>query len=295
VKSTNAGDVDFVLWNDGGSGVWGSFAQLGADVSYTGPLMAGGGGTIDLTFQGALSPTTRHYFYARRDASWGITAEPVAFSGNDSFGWDAAAVTRLGADTVIAYAGDNHDLYDQTRTTSGWLQASGHSLGNNGIGVAPALVALGAGGAADLMIVFVRSDTSPANQVQFTKRTPGNPPSWSAPIAIDANAYSNAPPAAATLANGDVVVVFLGQDQKGYFSRWTGTPTRAWTVPAALSAGTLASPPAVAPGVGSADAEIAFVDATSGAVFHARLAGTTLATPALVGGAALSHVAIASE
>jgi hypothetical protein len=290
VRSTSSAKLDFFLWNDQGSGSWSAGAQLGSDTTLTGPAMSGGSGLVDLVFQGSLGSGLNKFFYAQRDASWAVSADPVGGGANQSFSPAPAAVTRLAQNVEIAFAGSDGDLYTQEGQVGAWGAATAHGLGSNAVVLAPAITTL-VGDAADLMVVYVVNDATPTNRlIKFTTHTSSG---WSPAVNLGAAVYTSETPAVTGLANGDALVVYRGSDDgKGYFSRWTGSP-RAWTVPAPIASDAIPSAPSAAPGVTGADAEIVYLDAT-GAAVHARLLGTTITTSP-IGGTALTHAAIASQ
>src|SRR5262249_28758121 len=143
----------------------------------------------------------KHY-YAGYQGAWTPTAEPIGGVSQQSYGPSPGAVVVLGNDVVVAFAGDNGDLYDQTRTGGAWQPAAGHGLGDV-VSTTPALVPLTQG--PELMLVYSRKTDS---QLLWTTRTSGV---WSAPVPIDA-ALSSDPPALTSVAAGGAALAFRGLD-----------------------------------------------------------------------------------
>ena len=104
-------------------------------------------------------------------------------------------------DVVVAYAGDDGNLYDQRRVNGAWEPASGHGVTGT-IDISPAIIGLDAG-PGEAMIAYVREADA---QVMFTVRTNG---AWSAPAPVP-DALSNDPVALAERPGGGVVLAFRG-------------------------------------------------------------------------------------
>lgn len=280
IRSATTGEVRSTTFS---GAAFTPFVPIAANVTtQSAPSITASGAVASAVYHG---DDFKHYF-ASYLASWAPTAEPVT-SGTQSFGPSAAAITAIGTNTVIAYAGNNHDLYDQTRAGGAWQPAHGHGLGD-AVMLTPAIVALTAG--PDLMIAFVR--TTDARIVTTTH----SGSTWSAPQPIDTNALSNDPVSLAALPGGGAVLAYRGQNGKTYWSRYTPGNTPPWSVPTGITAANFdtPSPPAVAKGTSGVDAEMVFIDAAGGAAMHARLTGNTWSTPATIGGASLTRAAIAA-
>jgi hypothetical protein len=280
IRSTsNAGELRFTGWTPGS---WSPFAAIAVnETTRATPALVASGTVADLVFHG---DNFKHY-YAAHVAAWAPVAEPVGGASAQSFGPSPASIAAIGSDAIVAFAGNNGDLYDQTRTGGAWQGASAHNLGNV-VTLTPAIIAPAAG--PDLMIVFVRSTDT---RLLYTTRSGGI---WSSPVQVDANALTNDPPALAALPGGGALLAYRGQDGKVYWSRRPlGGP---WTTPAALATPNVATPstPAIAAGVGGADAEMVFVDGATSTARHSRLTGTTWSAPAAIGGTGLTRAAISS-
>src|SRR5262249_15218319 len=149
----------------------------------------------------------KHYF-ASYAASWSPTAEPIGGAGpSQSFGPSPAAIVALGADDVVAFAGNDGNIYDHTRHAGSWSSAHSHMLGNV-TSLTPALAALD-GAAADLMLAFVRGSDA---RILSTVRTSSTTSTWSAPAVVDNLAFTNDPPSLIGLPGGDALLVYRGQD-----------------------------------------------------------------------------------
>jgi len=136
--------------------------------------------------------------------------------------------------------GATHTLYDQTWTAGVWSDGVNHA--NTSLSaIAPAIVATS--GASDLLVVYVASDT----KLMAMTRAAGT---WSAPAIVDANAFTNDPPALAAMSNGRAVLAYRGSDGKAYASTYDPSGAAPWSAPVSFSGGaTLASVPSVATGV----------------------------------------------
>lgn len=246
------------------------------------PSISASGSRVDVTF---LGDNNKHY-YASHIATWSPTAQPIGAMVQSS-GPTPAAVAAIGNDTIVAFAGDNGDLYDQTRTAGIWGAAAAHNLGNT-LALMPSIIAPDLG---PLMIVYVRSTDA---KILFTTR-PGS--TWTVPALIDPNSFTADPVALAALPNGGALLAFRGLDSAIYTSRYTPGGSPLWSTPAPLATPNLTTPsrPALAAGVGGVDAEMGFINAADGKAYHARLTGTTWSAPVIVGGTLLTTVAIASS
>ncbi len=228
----------------------------------------------------------KHY-YGAYTSSWNPAAEAVGGVASQSFGPSPGSLTFLGSDVVFVFAGNNHDLYDQTRTSGGWQSAQGHGLGD-ALLLRPSIVALDQG--PELMVAFVGSADQ---RIRFTTRSSGI---WSAPVVVDQNALTNDAISLAPMSAGRAVLAFRGQNAAILYSVYNPGANPPWTTPAVVvSNSTTPSTPAVARGIGAADAEIAFVS-SSGVVAHSRLmGGNAWSAPALIGGTNITSVALASR
>jgi hypothetical protein len=281
IRNTSFGnEVAYTTWAPGSFQAFTSIAN--AVTTQAAPSIAASGTRADVVF---LGDDNKHY-YASHVATWSPTAQPVG-APLQSSGPMPAAITAIGSDTIVAFAGTNGELYDQTRTGITWSAATAHNLGTTVV-LSPALIALTTG--PSLMIVYVRSTDA---KILFTTRT-GNV--WTAPALIDANSFTADPVALAALPNGEAVLAFRGLDQAIYFSRYTPAGAPAWSPPAPFAVPNVTTPsqPALAAGVGGVDAEIGFINAIDGKAYHARLTGTSWSVPVMVGGTQLTTVAIVS-
>lgn len=280
LRSTTNAELRATLWSPAG---WSATAIVGAGVTTrAAPSIARGiGGLADVAFQGL---DFKHYFAAHL-AAWSPVAEPVMNAGSHSFGPSPAAIAASGSDAIVAFAGNDHDLYDQERSGGVWAAAHGHGLGD-ALLLTPALVIPTMG--PDRMIAYVRKSDA---RIVYTTRTGAV---WSAPVPIDNNALSNDPVALVALPAGGAVLAYRGQNQGLYFSRYTPGAAPPWTGPAEVAGAiTIASAPSLAAGVGGFDAEIAYVE--GGSAKHARLTNVAWSAPVTIAAAGLTQVAIATS
>jgi hypothetical protein len=278
------GELHYTMWS---AGIWSPPAAVSPApaplvTTRERPAVAAGTGAFGIAFHG---DNFKHY-YGAYTASWQPAAEPIGGAALQSFGPAPASIAMLGADVVVAFAGSNGDLYDETRSNDIWQAASGHALGDV-VGGAPAIAALTQG--AELMIEYQRKSDS---KLFWTTRSAGV---WTVPLEI-ANAMSSDPPALAPLSDGGAVTAFRGLDGKIYAARYTPQNAIPWSAPVPISNPNfaIAASPALARGVGGYDAEIAFIDAATGSAYHARLLSNSWTAPNQVGGVGLTHIAITS-
>jgi hypothetical protein len=281
IRSTsNAGELRATIWTPG---TWSAPAAIAAGVtSRASPALTASQSSAQLVFHG---DDFKHYF-AEHQTAWAPTAETIGITGNQSFGPSPGTVAALGADTIFAFAGQDGDLYDQTRTGGSWGAASGHGL-VAALNQTPTITKLTAGG--ELMIAYVRSSDS---RILTTVRSAGT---WSTPAPVDPNAFTGDPVSLAALSNGQVLLVYRGIDSNIYWSLYSGSPGT-WSVPVALASPNFSTPsvPAVVPGIRGADAELVFIDGATNVLKHTRLSGTTWSAPLTVGGSSLTGVGAAS-
>ena len=225
--------------------------------------------------------------YAAHLADWAPTAEAVG-GAQQSFGPSPATVAAVGADLVVAFAGNDHDIYDQIRTAGAWQGGVAHGLGDATL-VTPSIAALAAG--PELLVVWARTADA---QVFASARSAG---AWSAPTPVP-SALTKLPVAVAAIPGGGAVFAFHGTDDELYWSRFSPGGVPAWSAPVKVDAGGVALPPgstpALAPGVSGADAEIAWIDAATGGARHARLSGQAFGAIETIGGSGLTRITIAT-
>ncbi len=276
LRTGAAGDLAYMRLD--GSG-WSAPASVGAGVTTRAtPGVAAGASEFVAVFHG---DDFKHYF-AAFNVGFNPQAQPV---GNpQSFGPAPASIALDGVNPIIVFAGDDGNVYDQSRVGGVWQAAAGHGV--TGVDETPAIVALDAG--ADLLVVFNRTNTI----VSFMTRSGSN---WSTPADI-ANALTNEPVDIAALPGGRAVLAFRGTNGKAYASVYDPGGAPVWSSPAAIDGpgGDTTSTPAVAPGIGGADAELLYVASGVGDVRHSRLQGATWSASVSAGGTGMTAVAAAS-
>lgn len=271
-------------WN---GSTWTAFAAVGDAITTgdTPALASGGDGLAHAVFHGAL---TDFHYYARFDGSaWSPDDELVSANDVDSFGPSPAAIAVVDGDPLIVYAGNDDNLYVQERSAGTWSAGIDVS-GTASVDVTPAVAALAAGADGDALIVFVAvSDGT----LRWTRRVSGD---WSAPASI-AQALTNEAPTVAATAEGGAVVAFRGTNGGVYAAVFDGDGG-SWSAPErVVPVVTTLSTPAVATGIGPAAADLVYVDAATGDVAHVRLLGDRWSDVSVVGGTALTAVALASS
>ncbi len=248
---------------------WSTPQAIGSASARDRPVAAAIGASLHLVYQ---DPTSYDFFHAvLSSGSWSPTADAVG-----SFGPSGPALAAVGSDLVVAQAGMNGFLYDQT-WNGAWQAANEHTDANVDNALAPSLVAL-SGGASDLLAVFVRS-TNGDYHLMFTTRTSGVWSTAAEVYDVSGNiAYTSDEVALAPLSNGRAVLLYRGGNLAPYFSIFDGTST--WSAPAAVvsASTTLSAVPAVATGVCGDDAIAALVE-TNGDVDVTSLRGSTWTAP----------------
>jgi hypothetical protein len=281
-SNANSGELRYTIF--GASG-WTPFSAIAAGVTTRDrPSIAALGGTAVAAFQGN---NYMHYF-AAFDASWLATSEPIGGAANQSFGPTPAAIASIGLNSIVAYVGNDGDLWDQTRASGSWQSANAHGQSNLSSGsIGPSIVRLDSD--PDLLIVLVRpSDKA----ILWTAHSASK---WGAPAVIPMGLSAD-PIAIAPLAGGGAVIAYRGLDGGVYTASYAPAATPAWTLPVPLATPNYATPapPAIARGRNDALAELAFVDAADGSVKHSIATLNGWSAPAAVGGSAMTSVAIAT-
>ena len=283
-SKSGGGELRYASWSPGS---WTAFKMIAPlETTSSTPSIVASGARADLTFRG---DNTKHYYAAHTFGVWTPLAEPIQLMNAPQIqGPTPSSVTAIGSDTIVAFAGDNGELYDQTRTGGVWQGAHGHSLGNV-VTVTPQVIALN-GGFADLLIVFVNKSDS---KLLFTTRSAGI---WSASVQVDQNTFSADPVGLVALPGGKAALAFRGLDGKIYASRYDPNGAPVWSLPGPIANPNYATPssPAITGGVGGVDAELVFVNSADGGAYHTSLTNTTWSAPTLVGGSGLTHIGVSS-
>lgn len=267
------------------SGGWSTLTDVGPSITSRGaPALATDGAIALMVF---LGTDYKHYFgsYA---SSWMPSAEPVGPTVmTQSFGPTEARIARRGSETLVVFAGNDTQLYAQSRISASWQAAV--AITPSKTWLPPAVASLDSG--AELLVVFVREDDNqPDDQkIFFATRSGGL---WSTPQKISDSVFTNSPPTLAPMSGGRAVMAYRGQDGLGYVASYDPLQSPVWSAASAVTPQIL-SYPAVARGVGAADAELAYLDGP-GSAYHQRLIGNGWSAPTLVGGMGLQSVAIAS-
>ncbi len=273
--STNA--VTSVTWS---AGAWSSVATIGAAVARDTPSITTLSGKAHLVLQG-----TDYKFYhgTYSGGAWDAATDPVGGAAAlQSFGPTTPQIAGVGTEIVGVFSGDSSTdggtggLYDIRYSGAAWTPPTSHAGPLSYFRANPAITALAAGGAMDLVAVYVDTAT---RQLQWTGRIANK--TFTAPATVSVTALSDVGLSMTTMVNGKLVLVFWGQDQKSYFSLGTASgQSVTWTTPAALVSGTnpaTTSPPSVTTGVCGDDAVATY--ATGGSAYATRLRGASWTTP----------------
>ncbi len=274
---TATNSVTSVTWS---AGAWSSVATIGAAVARDTPSITTLSGKAHLVTQG-----TDYKFYHGTYAGgvWDAATDPVGGAAAlQSFGPTTPQIAAVGTEIVGVFSGDSSTdggtggLYDIRYGAAAWTPPTSHPSPLSYFRANPTISALAAGGAMDLVAVYVDTAT---RQLQWTGRL-GNG-TYTAPATVSVTALSNVGLSMATISNGKLALVFWGQDTKPYFSLGTvGGQSVTWTTPAALVSGAnpqIASPPNVTAGICGDDAVATY--ATAGSAYVTRLHGASWTTP----------------
>ncbi len=274
-------------------GAWSAPTPLGGSASaIDAPALAAVGATL----QGAYLNPSHQYFHASFATAWDTGADPVrpADASVTAFGPVRAAAAGTATDFVIAYEGNDLHPYAQTCTIgAGW--DDGVALGAAvALASTPmSVVALGGGGASDLLAVYVDGEGSGSGNnlhLFFVTRSAAQK-TWSAPAMVNANAFTQGAPALTAMSGGRALLAWLGQSGGIYASV---LDAGVWSTPAAITSATPSSTPALAPGVCGDDAVAAYLSA--GTVYTTHFASGAWTSPAaLVGASGVTSVAIATS
>jgi hypothetical protein len=231
-----------------------------------GPSVAGSSIRAHLAYQG----TDMSFYYGEFfNNTWSPANEPVTANAIHSSGPVPPAIATFNDTPVIAFVGNDGNIYDQTRSGGTWQGANGHGVTGTAP-ITPSIVALTQN--AELLIVYVN-----ATQLMYTIRTAG---SWSTPAAITNN-FSNDPLALAPLAAGGAVLSYKGTDGHLYTTLLSAAPFT-WSAPAKGVMGAdpvLVAAPAVATGAVGAQAEMLYVDTINTLLYSVRMNGGTWGAP----------------
>lgn len=273
------------LWSTSfGAGTWSAPAAITPSMTArVGAAIGAGSSGVQLVFHDTS-------FFHQHAVLTGSTWSAPQTVGAQTFGPTAAAIAVVGDDATIAYydgsgAPASNKLTAQSRVGGTW-QSKIVLDGDPNFQAEPSIAAMT--GTVELLVVYARSDGT----IHSVSRSAGT---WSAPIVIPgANMSATARPALAALPGGEAVMAFRGNDGFLYWARYSAG---AWTGATPFSAPTNVSilgAPALTRGVSGAEAELAMIQ-TDKKAYHARLASNAWSTPAIVGGANLSSVAMATS
>lgn len=227
----------------------------------------------------------KHYFALYKPGSgWSPVAEPILANNVHSFGPTPPSIAIVGGDVVIAYAGDNNNLYDQTRSAGVWQPSVDHGVTGT-VQLTPKIVAIPSG-ASDAMIAYVRKADA---QVMFTLRAAVNG-AWSPPAPVP-SAFTNDPVGLASTGTTGAMLAFRGTNGNLYTCSYDPANNPPWSTPAAFGS-SVASSPAVARGVGGHDAEMVWVSGLQ--IQHASFAAGAWSAAEVVGGVEINGVSLAT-
>jgi hypothetical protein len=277
VVRTSSNALSAVTWS---AGAWSSPTAIGAAAARDTPSITTLAGKAHVVFQGTDYKFSHGTFSG---GAWDAATDPVGGAAAlQSFGPTTPQVAGVGTELVAVFSGDSSTdggtggLYDIRYSGSAWSGPTSHPSPLSYFRANPAITALLAGGAMDLVAVYVDTTT---RQLQWTGRLVNK--TYTAPATVSVTALSDVGVSLAALANGKLALVFWGQDKKPYFTLGTvAGQAVSWSTPAALVSGTnptLSSPPMVTAGVCGDDAVATY--ASGGSAMVTRLRGTAWTAP----------------
>jgi hypothetical protein len=190
---------------------------------------------------------------------------------------------------TVAFSGDDQKVYVQSRSADSWLAAE--AVGGSMTLDPPAIVKLE--GSADWLVVYIHNEVVSPNhtKIMWSYRSSGE---WSVPAIIDPEIFTTHSLSLIALAGGDALLSYRGSNSRAYCTRFSSGSAPTWSPAQAVGSADVVvdSSPSLAKGRGSAEAELAAI--VNGAAVHLRYDDGTWSVPAVIGGANLLHVAIAS-
>jgi hypothetical protein len=226
----------------------------------------------------AYQGTDMKFYYAEYfNGSWFPTNEPITAGNTQSAGPVPPAITTLNDTPIVAFVGNDGNVYDQARNGGTWQAANGHGVLGQATSQTPAIVALIQG--AELLIVYTQGGTS---ALFFTIRTNGT---WSTPAPIT-GATAMGQMSLAPLAKGGAVLAYQGTDMHLYTSILAPSSPFSWSLPAKGVMGAdpvLVNAPSVATGAVGADAELYYLDSQLYLVYWSRLMNGVWGAPTMAG------------
>jgi hypothetical protein len=268
---------------------WSSPASLGSSASaIDAPAVALLGSDVE----GAYLDPAHFYFHAEwAGTSWNAGTDQVTPSGGrQSFGPVRASAAASATELVIAYEGNNEDLYAQSWTSAGgWQTAVQIGTSTLATNTPPAIVALTSGGTDDFLVVYDAPAAPVSEQhIYYAVRT-ASTKAWSTPAMISAAIYSPAAPALAAMSGGRALLGWEGGNALAYTAEYDPTPTPAWTTAVEIGSATVTAPPSLATGICGGDAVAALI--SGGAVSVAQYASGAWQAPAGIAGITSAQVA----
>ncbi len=276
------------------SGSWSAAVPLGGGAfAIDAPAIA----TVGATVQAAYLNPEHFYFHAAFTTGWDLGSDPVRPSdgGATAFGPVRPAAAGTATELVIAYEGSDGLPYAQTwKSVAGW--DDGVALGSAALLPAtPMAIAALDTGASDMVAVYVDGEGSASVDnlhLFFVLRAAANK-TWSAPVMVNVNAYTEGAPSLTWMSGGRALVAWNGQSAGVYASVLTQGAAPTWSAPAAMTAASPPVVPSLAPGVCGDDAVAAYL--SEGAAYTSRFSGGAWTAPAALAGAAgIEGLAIAT-
>src|SRR5262249_33661054 len=146
----NNGELRYSVWSNE---TWTSFTKIGDGITTSStPHLVNDVGVADLVF---IGDNKFHYSGSYQSNAWSPGAANVGTSPQ-AFGPSPASISALGGSVRIAYAGDDGDLYDQSRLSGVWSAGNAHNLGNY-TNITPTIIVT-KGISSEYLVVLVKLD-----------------------------------------------------------------------------------------------------------------------------------------
>jgi hypothetical protein len=254
---------ELVSWAKMAGGTWSAPASVGSATTTAPPSTTLFNGALTLLYLG----TDGHLHQGKYGtAGWDdatLSAEmSTATTGAPDMSAPAAA--GVGSSLVVVVAGSDGTLARETYSAASW--GPWIKVPEKAYGTAPTLIALEPGAAKDLLLVWTETD----NLLHAAVRD-ATSHAWSADMLIDSAAAAT-DVAAASLANGNAIVVYRASNGQAYTTTYDAA--KGFSPPQELVAGAnppLAGVPSITRGRCGSDATVAYAQASDGAVKIVRL------------------------
>ena len=275
-----SGTFSSILWTKMSASTWSAPFSVGSATATSAPAMAAWNGGALLFY---LGQDDRYHMGTYGAGGWDdatALGEPAAGTASMP-GKSAPAAAAISTSVVVSFAGNDGTLARETYSSSTW-STLGKFNNASAFPSQPSMVALDAGGASDLLMVYTGSDLVLHG---VTRTSTGHV--WGAPVVVDTAATPASTASETTLVampGGRAMLLYRATNNRGYYSVWD--PQTGFAPPKEMLAGKnpeLASAPAATRGHCGSDVTVAYAK-VNGGVEILRYGGTAWSGPYAVGG-----------